>query len=159
MRYRLRTLLLLLALGPVILWSGYRIFSRPMPAKSISTSAEFHATMASGKTIIHLDVDWAMQAVRSRRVIEQLEQSVAIDPRLDGVMFRRIDCSNQEDGPVWNTVSRWLETRSEWRSLLYGGYGALIWVENGQVKDSVINAAELGDDALFARTLAAFGEK
>jgi hypothetical protein len=129
-----------------------------MPIHTITTTAEFNEVIASERAIIHLDVDWAMQAVRSRPFVERLKQEMAADRLFGSILLQRIDCSREED-EVWHAAKTWCERHPNGRAAIYGGYGAVVWVENGQPKDVVINAAETGHADLLARTRNVFGKE
>jgi hypothetical protein len=158
MQYRLSTLLIVLALGPPVLWMGSNLrISPPMSTQTISTLAELDELLAAKRAIIHMDVDWAVQAVASRPFVDRLRDALAADPAFHGVLFRRIDCTNQE-GPLWNAVKSWCESNRMGHSP-YAGYGTVLCVENGEVRDIAINAAATGDRNLLTRTHEAFGKK
>jgi hypothetical protein len=129
-----------------------------MHAETITTPTEFASLIGSHRTIIHLDVDWAVQAIQSRKPIARLRDRLKSDPRYEGVSFHRIDCSQQE-GPLWNSLLDWCQSNQLGNYLAYGGNGALIWIKEGHVMESVDFAAKHSTDELFAKTNDAFADK
>jgi len=64
---------------------------------------------------------------------------------------------------LWQALDDWLDNQlGDQKHIgrpLQSGYGSLIWVKDGQVKDSLAYPANEDADELFARTLIAFKEK
>ena len=158
MQYRLRTLLIVLAIGPAFLWTAHRNLLPVSPAVTVKTPAEFHALMSSGSVIVHLDVDWSTDAQASRLVIASFRRRMASDSRCSTILFRRVDCTSN-DTPLYRTTKGWLGGQNANWIGLRGGYGALLWIKDGQLMDSLRCAANENADELFARTLTAFTTK
>jgi hypothetical protein len=64
---------------------------------------------------------------------------------------------------LWQAFDHWLcDQLGDQQNIgrpLQSGYGALIWIKDGQIVDSVPYAANEGANELFARTLIAFKTK
>jgi hypothetical protein len=120
-------------------------------AETIASAEEFNSAVRRERLILHLDVEWAMQAIQSRPVIVKFKKKLETDAHYGDVVFRRVDCSEPE-GPVWDAVAQWLHEQNADPSLMVGGYGAVVWVKSGKVVDSVPYAAGDGVDNLVART-------
>jgi hypothetical protein len=120
-------------------------------APTITTPDELASALEKESVILHLDVEWSIQAIQSRPVIAKFKESLERDTRYSGIAFRRIDCSVQE-GPVWDALAHWLRTQSADTSLMVTGYGAIVWIRSGKVVDAVHYAALEGDETLAAKT-------
>ncbi len=125
----------------------YQIPAKLITAPTIRTPFDLQAALSNSEIILHLDVDWSVQALVSRPVIVQLREVLAHDPQLQHIVIRRIDCTEQR-GELWNALSQSLHVDD---SMTAGG-GAIVWIKSGTVIDSVINAADVGVDQLVART-------
>jgi hypothetical protein len=152
MRYRLRTLMVLLAALPPAIWGTYFLYSQPMPTEPILSPSEFETVVASGTVVIHVDVDWAIQALQSRPVVHQLEEAIRDDRRFRDIRYCRIDCTEQ-DGPLWDAVEAWFSKQPGGKVALLGGNGAVVWIVDGHIVDCAPSAALAGYDDLLARTL------
>jgi hypothetical protein len=155
MRFRLRTLLIVLALGPPVVWLTYKSALVPIPAETIQSPAEFKDVIAAGNFVMHVDVDWSTQAVINRTVINRLRSKITFDPRCNSVRWRRFDCT-YSDTALWHAIDEWLGSQDVERRSLESGYGALIWVKDGRVVDSLRDASLVSEDRLFTKTLKAF---
>jgi hypothetical protein len=156
MRYRLRTLLIVLALGPPVMWTGYRVRVSTMSPEIISSSSEFRSLIASGDAIIHLDVEWSHYAVANRPLLSRLRSKTLIDPRCRSVRWRRIDCTNQQDTAIGQVLTDWLRGQKANPALVQNGYGSLLWIRDGQLVDWLSDPTVVKEDKLFERTLIAF---
>ena len=152
MRYRLRTLMILMAVLPLAIGGTYFLYSQPMPTEPILSPSEFETVVASGTVVMHVDVDWASQAIQSRFVVHQLEEAIGNDPRFRDIRFCRIDCTEQ-NGPLWDAVETWFSKQPGGRDSIFGGYGAVVWIVDGGIVDCAPSAALAGYDDLLARTL------
>ena len=126
-----------------------------MDIETIRTVEGFQSQVKAGGVLIHFDVDWAVQAIQSRKPIARLAERIANHPCFSGVRIYRVDCTEQE-GELWLYLLSWCESNLHGNYFAYGGKGALIWLRDGQVQDSVEFAAELSDDELLAKSLNAF---
>ncbi len=131
----------------------------PNPAKiitapTIETRRGFQGVLANSDVILHLDVDWSAQAISSRPVIVLFREALGNHSKLQHVVVRRIDCTEQH-GELWNALR---ETLHVDYAMTAGG-GAIIWIRSGTVVDCVINAADAGVDQLVARSQQAFARK
>ena len=161
-RYKLRTLLILLAIGPPIIWVGFRAVLVSRPPQTILSPAEFANLIASGNVIIHVDTDWSIQAAASRPIVKRLQSRMAVDPRCSTIRWRRFECYDPST-LLWQALDDWLGNQlGDQQSVgrpVQSGYGSLIWVKDGRVVDSLAYSANEDADELFARTLIAFKEK
>jgi hypothetical protein len=123
----------------------------------IRTVEELDAALTASRAVIHVDVDWAHQAIRSRPTVRKLAESAGRHEHLSDVPFYRLGVSEQE-GPVWDAFTVWQGREHSDPTLGFGGGGAVIWIENGRQKDAVLNAYAVGESGLLDRTLAAFGD-
>lgn len=125
-----------------------------MIVETLTTFEAFQAKVNTGSVLLHLDVDWAMQAMQSRKSIGRLADRILSHPRLSSVRICRVDCSAQE-GELWSYLLQWSEVNFR-GNYVYGGCGALVWLRDGQVRESAEYAARLSVDELFAKTMTAF---
>lgn len=123
----------------------------PIPPPTIASVEEFEEALQERCLILHLDVDWAMQAIQSRAAVGELQRSLAADPKYSHVVVRRIDLTEQS-GSIWNEVTRWLGPQADSLGLMYGGNGAVVWVKSGHVVSSVPSAYLEGERRLISRT-------
>lgn len=126
-----------------------------MNVETIAALEAFQAKVNAGSVLLHLDVDWALQARQSRKPIAHLADRIHNHPDLNSVRIYRVDCSAQE-GELWSYLLQWSEVNLHGNYFVYGGYGALVWLRDGQIRDSAEYAAGLSDDELFAKTITAF---
>ncbi len=120
-------------------------------AESIKSPEELDDALKREKLILHFDVDWAIQAVQSRRVIFTFKDAIENDVRYSDVVFRRLDCTDQE-GPIWDAIEKWLREQNADQSLMFAGYGAIAWVRSGIMVNAVHYAAQESVDNLVAKT-------
>src|SRR4051794_20795908 len=112
MRFRLRTLLIVLTLGPPLVWTGYSVLVSARSPETISSSTEFNSLIESEGAIIHLDVDWSLSAIANRPLLSRLRSKVLFDPRCRTVRWRRIDCTNQQDTAIGQVLTDWLRSQN-----------------------------------------------
>jgi hypothetical protein len=122
-----------------------------MVSEKIATAAEFQSLTKTGRVLVHFDVDWAVQAIQSREPINQLAERISTQSSLNGVRIYRVDCSEQE-GELWNYLLEWCSAHKLGNSIVYGGNGALVWLNEGRVADSVEYAGSFTVDELFQKT-------
>ena len=127
-----------------------------MPIQTIMEPEELANALQHDAVILHLDVDWAVQAAQSRPVVARFQASIESDPAYQHVAFRRIDCTEQS-GPLWNALSNWLRDQQADRSLMSTGCGAVVWVRAGKVVAFDHCAALEGHRQLLATTAKALG--
>ncbi len=127
------------------------------PILTIGTPEEFEADLKGRRLILHIDVDWAMQAVQSRPVIADFRSALLAEPEFQDIAFRRIDCT--ENGKLSRALKDWLLGQAADTSCMTGGYGAILWVQSGKVVDVVHYAAEVGVPRLIERTRKAFAKR
>ena len=120
-------------------------------AETISTPDELADALKHDALIVHFDVDWSVYAIQSRSVIAKFRKLIEGDSGYRDVVFRRIDCTEQ-DGAVWNSVAKWLQEQDADMSLMSTGYGAVAWVRSGNVVGAVHYAADEGLDKLVTKT-------
>jgi len=125
---------------------------------TIRTPNELHAILKTESLILHIDVNWAVQAVRSRPVVLRLQELIRRDHNLNNVVVHRIDCTEQT-GELWDSLSNWFQCQGADRYLMFGGYGAVVWVRLGIIVDSVHYAADVGVEKLVDRTRNTFTTK
>ena len=111
---------------------------------SISSEQEFMAVCDLPKTIIYILVDGSEQERQSRQVFaEALRQT-----NMHGVPVYTIDCSNQQ----LDYFENWLIAQTHHVHLFYtGGYGEILFVENGEVTDFINFPAKAGVEATKAK--------
>ena len=126
--------------------------------KTLSTVEDFDAAVKLPRVVIHIDVDWAVQAIQSRAVVAEFFETVNKDSTAGPVAIRRLD-SSEQSGPLFEHVAEWLKNaNSDWR-LLAIGCGAILWVRDGTVVASVDDARSSGLDALRNTTRKVFGRQ
>ena len=101
--------------------------------KAIQTLAELNEARSQPRAIIFFWVDWSIQARQSEIAVRELIdlwQSAHGDCPM---IAYRIDVSSQE-GEVWREVRAWLKNEGKpVDELMYGGYGAVLWIRLGRV--------------------------
>lgn len=131
--------------------------TKPM-ISTVSSRRDLDEALRSRQLIIHIDVDWSMQAIESRPVVAELQLVLKNDKEFADLDFRRVDLTNQE-GEVWDAVDTWISRQNVNKMLMSSGNGALLWVRSGVVVDSVQSAKETGLQKAVARTRRAFDDR
>jgi hypothetical protein len=121
-----------------------------MVRTDILSGEDLKTAVASSAAVIHVDVDWSASAIQSRLVIEKFCEAVVRHGQLASVAFYRVDCTEQ-NRPQSAALDRWLEQATKPR-LRFHGNGALIWLQNGKIIDSIDYAAAYSVDDLVDRT-------
>ena len=124
--------------------------------EEIWTPGELEHFLGLKSTILHIDVDWSIYAVRVRPVVHQLRDDIQSHTGLTSVFLRRIDMTEQESSPLWKVTLEWLKTNGAGDDALISGYGALLWIKDGRLSDSVIYPELEGREKLMLRTLKQF---
>lgn len=126
-----------------------------MIEKQITSPEDFNGALQNHRLILHIDVDWSGQAVHSRPVVLRFIEAIQQDDWLAGIVFRRIDCTEQH-GELWNTLKAWFDEQGADRTVMVSGYGAIVWVTDGKVVASIHYAANVGVENLVKITRDAF---
>lgn len=124
--------------------------ARVITAETITSLEEFENALKCERLILHFDVDWSIQAVRSRPIIAQFKETIGSDLRYRDVVFRRLDCT--ENGPMLDAARTWFSQQHADDSLMTTGFGAIAWIRSGRVVDTVHDAAQEGVDKLVSKT-------
>ena len=88
----------------------------------ITTAEELAEATSRRKAVLHLDVDWSVQARKSRAVMQSFQELAVQDSMLEDVAFYRVDCSDQA-GALWDALGNWLTTQAIDRLLKPGASG------------------------------------
>jgi hypothetical protein len=127
--------------------------------KSILTIADLNEARSQERSIIFLWVNWAIQARHSEAEVRKLLQTLEKDYPDCRTALYRVDVSDQE-GPLWNAFMAWLRPEFQTRgNLLYGGYGALLWLRAGSINASVVGALGHSQEQLLAITRGLFNAR
>ena len=101
--------------------------------------------LAAERAVVFFQAAWSVYAMRSRRIIEDLEQKTAANAWTLGVdlTWWEIDATEQF-GIVWEAAYQWLEPQCENAdTLIWGGWGAVVWCSRGRVLDSAVSAEQV----------------
>ena len=129
-------------------------------AEEITSPEGLHRFLENDFAVLHIDVDWSIYTAFSNPLILRLRQEIEEDSRYRRVVFRRIDLTDQDHSPLWEQLNFWLEIQGEGllHNLPTSGYGAVIWIRNGNPVDSVVYPAHEGYEKMIAKTHSAFRE-
>jgi hypothetical protein len=125
-------------------------FSWPETARRLSTRTEVESTLHEERAVVYISVDWSGQERLSRRTFAEF--------------VHRIEREQSELRVTFWIMSEQSESIDEWFRALYlsgaaaGGYGALVWLQRGQLQDVEGYAAQAGVENLVKRTLKLWGE-
>ena len=128
-----------------------------MTAETIQTRDEFERLITNEAVIIHIDVNWSGYAVQARPLVLRVRELIAQKEAYADVVFRRIDLSDQS-GEMWDTLKEWFRNQPSDGTVMFSGYGAIVWVRSGRVVGEIHYAAHTGVESLVSRTVTAFGE-
>lgn len=133
---------------------------RMVPATTID---ELESVAAIRRALVFFFVEWAIQAVWSRNRVEAFLDHLTTKVPLPPPCYV-IDLTEQS-GPVWVWVRHWLDTsfvlpqpeRGGFsQRLMYSGRGSLLWVNSGEIVDSIDSVETLSLEQLEHRTRDAF---
>jgi hypothetical protein len=105
--------------------------------RPITTPHELNEARAQPRAFVFIHVNWAIQAIRSRRIAEQFVQGWQAERNHRPTAAFVVDLSEQI-GRLWDGVRQWLAGEEKpVDPLTYGGYGALLWLRAGRVMEYV----------------------
>lgn len=120
--------------------------------ETTSTASDLATVLKNDRVIINIFVDWSTPSLMSREIVLRLKREVMRDERLNDVVFRGVDCSAQH-GDVWRAISNWLSIQENGRmGLRTDSWGAVLWIKNGRLIDSVDHAVNTGGEKLISIT-------
>jgi hypothetical protein len=88
--------------------------------------------------------------------MRQLVESVRPERRSEGIEFRRVIIDSDDSSELVNVIADWISDQDTDENIVYSGYGAVLWVRNGMVLDSVNYAYDVGISYVLSRTHRAF---
>jgi hypothetical protein len=120
-----------------------------MGSPRLTTEAELQAAVRGPRVVVYLSVEWAGQERFSRKTFAQFVECIERDHSGLSVAFRVLgeEC---EGGIAWFR-------KAELPGSAGGGYGAVVWLDGGVVREVVVYAAAVGVEGLVGRTLALWG--
>lgn len=125
---------------------------------AIDSVTAFDEMLTAPAAVVFLHVVWSTYAIRGRRIVQDFELATrqnALRVGLD-VTCWEIDVSDQT-GAVWDATARWLTPQTEQgHSLMWGGYGSLLWCAAGELRSVAISAERMTWPDLMERTREAF---
>ncbi len=128
-------------------------------AQNVETCAEeseLAKLEAIPKLVVFLDNVNAVQRRQSRIVMRQLVESVRSERRSEGIELRRVIIDSDDSSELVNAIADWISDQDTDENIVYSGYGAVLWVRNGTVLDSVNYAYDVGISDVLSRTHRAF---
>lgn len=153
------SLLVIMAYSVLVQWPHDTAPANPaliITAKEITTPEDLERFLGSKKAILHIDVGWAIQAALSRPIVLQLREEIENDSQFDDVIFRRIDMSDQKACPLWNVMMKWLKSNGEGHDPLISGFGAILWIKDGELSNWVMYPKDAGIEKLRSKTRETF---
>jgi hypothetical protein len=144
----LRRLFRTRAVPPAVV-AAARPFRWPDEVRQLSSWVEVEATLRQDRAIVFIWVSWAIQAHRSRRTFAEFVQLIAQEHPALGVHFGVV--TEYSEG-----LDRWWKALSLPASAA-GGFGPVVWLQQGHTVGLVPYAAEAGTAELVRRTLQLWG--
>jgi hypothetical protein len=133
----------------------------PPPVKSemqnIVSPEDLRKMLAAQHAVVFVDVDWSMYSVHARRHVQGFIEAWNQQNPGSVVTFYRLNLTEQE-GVLWDAVGQWLQAQSVPRQIMTAGAGSLIWVSNGKVDHSLLNAVTAKPTELIETTRRTFKE-
>jgi hypothetical protein len=124
--------------------------------KLVASAAELDEVRSQPRALLFIYVNWAIQARHSDAACHDFLAKLQRDYPDEQISVYRVDLSEQQ-GEVWVGIRKWLKEEGQphdWLS--YGGYGAMLWLRQGQVKAYVPYLAEIECHKLMAMTRGVF---
>ncbi len=107
--------------------------------------------------ILFVDNVNAMQGRQSHVVMRELVESLRRGPQAQTIPFRRVVIDLDGSGEIVDGIANWVwMSDQDAASLIYSGYGAILWARNGTVIDFVNYAHDAGIADVLSRTHRAF---
>lgn len=124
--------------------------------KPIRDTREFAAALTQPRAFLFLWVNWAIQARRSRAVVDEVVASWNGEEPCQPVPCYMVDVSDQS-GDVWDALAAWLTAEGRPAGhLMMSGVGPLLWVRSGRVVLHVLAPIHYGPSKLVAASRDAF---
>jgi hypothetical protein len=93
----------------------------------------FSAALSQPRAFLFLWVNWAIQALSSRRVVEKAITAWQSEYPHEPVPFYVVDVSDQS-GEIWDALAEWLTAEGcPAGHLMMSGSGPLLWLRAGHV--------------------------
>jgi hypothetical protein len=116
-----------------------------MQPHDLALTRDTAAIERAARAIVYLAVDWSMPERLARQVVQSAISSL---PDLGFECF-----AMEEDGPI---SGPWLLSHG-WTKYP-GGYGSLLWFENGKQVAKELLPGQLGAEAIIRKTLSLWGQ-
>ena len=125
--------------------------------REIKKPEDVNELCAQGRSVIYFYVDWSVYAARGREVMNAVEKQI---PQIaDSPQLFWLANVSDVDSPA-GFIFEWLrkQERDDLRmcSMIAGGSGCVVWIENGNVIDFETSAGGAGTSALVERTKTLF---
>jgi hypothetical protein len=120
-----------------------------MAAHRLLGEAELLATLSRRRAVVYITVEWAVQERHSRRAFAEFVAHI------EG-RYPHLGASFWVLGEECEGLAEWCRKLKP-TSAATAGYGAVVWLSDGQVMGSVEYAAAAGADGLLQRTLGLWG--
>lgn len=125
--------------------------------KQITATSEFSVTdiLTQERELLFITVAWSGYVAQSAAVVNAAIAKWNDNPANDPLIVFSIDLSDQQ-GVLWDAVVTWLNSEGVDTELqtrvLFGGYGALLWIRDGKIAQYSTYPAHDGVDFLLEQT-------
>ena len=120
--------------------------------KQITDTSDVADALVAKRGLLFISVAWSGYVAQSAAVVNSVIAKWNDDPTNDRLNVLSVDLSDQQ-GPLWDTVANWLTSQDVDDQLqiriMHGGYGALLWILNGEMTHYSTYPAHDGADSLL----------
>lgn len=157
-QFRLRTLLLFVALSALVMFVANAYIFRPPPIMHVNTLEEWEAVTRHRRVVLFVNGEWSYPAAMFQSPFLEFGQWCRDETEIRAVQMT-IDSSDTSND-VWSICDEmWSSNDIDPGSMkTFGGAGRVVWLEDGEVLDYAWAWETMQQDELKQRTADAFCE-